>query len=205
MEAGTATVELSAEEVEEAAQSLVTAARTLFIERGYRQTGFDDLAREARLQRDFARQLFPDKGAVFAALVDRTVKVADLLGPAVSAGCDEELPLRLARAYYGLWEPSAEDGESPLVELYRVALSDAEASAILRDRTSLALNSQVDSALPASDARLRTAVFGAFVGGTALCRHLLGVEPVASASLDELLAMMAPGLRATLLGGAKAE
>lgn len=197
----TAVATLSEEEVEEAAQDLVTAARTLFTERGYRQTSFEDLAEEARLELEFARGLYPDKAAVFAALVERTVKVAGLLAPAVAEGIDDDLPLRLARAYYGLWEPTEEGGDSPLVELYRVALSDREASEILRVRSALALNGQVDSALPGSDARLRTAVFGAFVGGTALCRHLLGVEPVASADLDELLAMMAPGLRATLLGG----
>ncbi|MFF6994931.1 hypothetical protein ACFY93_08220 [Streptomyces sp. NPDC008313] len=182
----------------EATQALISAGRTLFTRQGYRQTDFADLARTAGLEPEAARGLLPDKAAVFGALIERTVKVAGLLGPAVAEGVDEDLPARLARTYLALWEPGEE--ESPLVELYRIALSDAEASRVLRERITVGLNGQVDQELPHEDAELRTALFGAQLGGIAVVRHLLGVEPLASADVEKVIGTVTPGLRSTLLG-----
>ncbi|MEV7414850.1 TetR family transcriptional regulator [Streptomyces sp. NPDC089919] len=188
------------EATEELAQSLVSVARRLFTERGYRQTGFADLAAAVGLSEGEAARLYPDKAAVFAALVERTVLVSGLLAGDLARGVDEELPIRLARTYLSLWEP--QDGEeSPLVELYRVALSDPEASRVLKDTVTDRLNGQVDTEVPGPDPRFRTAAFGAHLGGLAFVRHLLGVEPLASKSLDEVLELVGPGLRHVLLGG----
>jgi AcrR family transcriptional regulator len=184
----------------EAAQALISAARTLFVERGYRQTSLDDLAETAGLEPELARALFADKAAVFAALLRRTFKVAGLLAPEVAAGIDDDLPTRLARSYLPLWEPG--DEESPLVEVYRIALSDRDASAVLRTCISDSLNGQVDHQLPGPDAALRTALFGAHLGGTAIVRHLIGVEVIASADLDTVIETIAPALRQTLIGSA---
>ncbi|MEZ0095320.1 TetR family transcriptional regulator [Streptacidiphilus sp. EB129] len=191
----------AAEAREEAAQSLVSAGRTLFTDRGYRQTGFADLAELAGLDPETARTLFPDKAAVFGALIERTVKVAGLLGPDLAHGVDDDLPARLARTYLTLWESNAGE-ESPLVEIYRIALSDREASGVLRQRITASLNGQVDTLLGTPDAPLRTAVFGAHLGGTAMMRHLVGIEPLASAPLAQVLDMIAPSLRHELLGPA---
>ncbi|MFD4479342.1 TetR/AcrR family transcriptional regulator [Streptomyces sp. NPDC058471] len=184
----------------EAAQALVSAARTLFVERGYRQTSLDDLAGTAGLEPELARALFADKAAVFAALLQRTFKVAGLLAPEVAAGIDDDLPTRLARSYLPLWEPG--DEESPLVEVYRIALSDRDASAVLRTCISESLNGQVDHLLPGPDADLRTALFGAHLGGTAIVRHLIGVEVVAAADLETVIETITPALRQTLIGPA---
>jgi len=183
----------------EATQALISAGRTLFTQLGYRQTDFAALAKAAGLEEGFARELLPDKAAVFGALIERTVRVAGILGPAVAEGVDEDLPVRLARTYLALWEPNEED--SPMIELYRVALSDREASQVLRERISKALNGQVDHELPGGKAELRTALFGAQLGGVAFARHLLKVDAVASADLETVIQTITPGLRQTLLGG----
>jgi AcrR family transcriptional regulator len=181
----------------EAAQALVSAGRTLFARHGYRQTEFTDLAAAAGLDVTYARELLPDKAAVFGALIERTVKVAGLLRPAVAEGVDEDLPARLARIYLALWEPGEEE-ESPLVELYRIALSDREASEVLRGRISEALNAMVDHELP-------TALFGAQLGGTAIARHLLGVRAITAADIETVIETLTPGLRRTLLDTAPSE
>ncbi|WP_406175152.1 hypothetical protein [Streptomyces sp. NBC_00996] len=188
----------AAETRAEATQALISAGRTLFTQLGYRRTDFADLASTAGLTEEFARELLPDKAAVFGALTERTVKVAGILRPVVTEGVDEDLPVRLARTYLALWEPNEED--SPMVELYRVALSDKEASQVLRERISKTLNGQVDRELPSGDAELRTALFGAQLGGVAFVRHLIQVGAVASADLETVIATIAPGLRQTLLG-----
>lgn len=187
------------EATEELAQALVSAGRRLFTERGYRQTGFADLAAAVGLSEEEAARLYPGKAAVFAALVERTVLVSGLLAGDIAQGVDEELPTRLARTYLALWEPR-EGEESPLVELYRVALSDAEASRVLKETVTNRLNGQVDTEVPGPDPRFRTAAFGAHLGGVAFCRHLLGVEPLASKSLDEVLELIGPALQHVLLG-----
>ncbi|MEU6145023.1 TetR family transcriptional regulator [Streptomyces sp. NPDC047081] len=187
----------------EATQTLISAGRTLFTERGYRQTGFTDLAAAAGLEPGYARELLPDKAAVFGALVERTVRVAGLLGPALAEGVDEDLPARLARTFLALWEPG-EDGESPLIEVFRVALSDREASAVWRERITEVLNGSVDQELPGEDAVLRTALFGAQLGGTVVARHLTGTAAVASVEIETVIETITPALRRTLLGSADA-
>ncbi|MFC7220692.1 hypothetical protein ACFQLX_21385 [Streptomyces polyrhachis] len=182
----------------EATQALISAGRTMFTRIGYRQTRFAAMAEAAGLPEDFARELLPDKAAVLSALIVRTVKVAGILGPAVDEGIDDDLPTRLARTYLALWEPNEED--SPMIELYRVALADKEASAVLRETVAKALNSQVDQKLAGPDAQLRTALFGAQLGGVAFARHLARVDSVASADLETVIQTIAPGLRQTLLG-----
>ncbi|MFD7815665.1 TetR family transcriptional regulator [Streptomyces sp. NPDC059785] len=181
----------------EATQALISAGRTLFTRVGYRQTGFADIAERAGLTEEYARDLLPGKAAVFGALIERTVKVAGILGPAVAGGPDEDLPARLARTYLALWEPNEE--ESPMVELYRVAFSDKDASQVLRERVTLILNGQVDRELPGADAELRTALFGAQLGGVAFARHIWTVDSVAAADLETVIGAITPGLRRTLL------
>ncbi|MFI0965104.1 hypothetical protein ACH4S8_27460 [Streptomyces sp. NPDC021080] len=193
------TAETADETRAEATEALVSAGRSLFTELGYRQTDFALLADTAGLTEAYARELLPDKAAVFGALVERTVRVAGILRPAVAEGVDEDLSARLARTYLALWEPNEED--SPLIELYRVALSDREASQVLRERVSRTLNGQVDHALTGPDAELRTALLGAQLGGVAFVRHLVGVDAVAAADLETVIRIIAPGLRQTLLGG----
>ncbi|WP_371750071.1 hypothetical protein [Streptomyces sp. NBC_01283] len=99
-----------------------------------------------------------------------------------------------------MWEPG--DEESPLVEVHRIALSDRDASAVLRTCVSESLNGQVDHLPPGPDADLRTALFGAHLGGTAIVRHLIGVEVVAAADLETVIETIAPALRQTLIGPA---
>lgn len=183
----------------EATQALISAGRTLFTRKGYRQTAYAELAEEAGLPLDHALELLPDKPAVLDALIERTVKVAALLSPAVAEGVDEDLPARLARIYLALWEPGEEE-ESPLVEVYRMALADREASEILRTRTSEAFNAMVNHELPADDAELRTALFGAQLGGVAIVRHLLGVKTLAAPEVETVIEAITPSLRAALLG-----
>ncbi|MGW7608711.1 TetR/AcrR family transcriptional regulator [Streptomyces sp. NPDC054766] len=190
--------ETAAETLAEATEALISAGRSLFTEFGYRQTDFPRLAEKAGLPEAFARELLPDKAAVFGALIERTARVAGILRPAVSEGLDDDLPARLARTYLALWEPNEED--SPLIELYRVALSDREASRIMRERFTKALNGQVDHELADREAGLRTALFGAQLGGVAFVRHLMRVDAVAAADLDTVIRTISPGLRQTLLG-----
>ncbi|MFI1568562.1 hypothetical protein ACH4ZX_37010 [Streptomyces sp. NPDC020490] len=187
----------------EATQSLISAGRVVFTELGYRRTEFTDLAAAAGLDPGYARELLPDKAAVFGALVERTVRVAGLLGPALAEGVDEDLPARIARTYLALWEPGEEE-ESPLVQVYRIGLADKEASAVLRARVAEILNSVVDQGLDGDDPELRTALFGAQLGGTAIARHLLGVRTLASMDVGAVIETITPGLRATLLGTAPA-
>ncbi|MFF8971220.1 hypothetical protein [Streptomyces sp. NPDC014995] len=179
-------------------QTLVSAGRTLFTRYGYRQTGFADIVGESGLDFAYARELLPDKAAVFGALVERTVKVAGLLRPALAEGTDEDLPARLARVYLPLWEPGEEE-ESPLVELYRIGLSDKEASEVLRARITETLNATVDHEPAVEDTDAHTALFGGQLVGVAIVRHLLGVRAVSALDLETLIERITPGLRQTLL------
>jgi hypothetical protein len=84
--------------------------------------------------------------------------------------------------------------------VYRIALADEEASAVLRERIAQSLNRTVGQNLDGDDPELRTALFGAQLAGAALVRHLIGVEAVASAEIETVIEALTPSLRRTLLG-----
>jgi len=51
---------------------------------------------------------------------------------------------------------------------------------------------------PLDDGAAKLEILAAQLGGIAVLRYVTGVEPVASMSLDDLVAMVAPGVQATL-------
>lgn len=118
--------------------------------------------------------------------------------PCARRGTDEDLPARLACVYLPLWEPGEEE-ESPLVELYRIGLSDKEASEVLRARITEILNATVDHELAVENADAHTALFGGQLASVAIVRHLLGVRAVSALSLETLIERITPELRQTLL------
>jgi hypothetical protein len=54
--------------------------------------------------------------------------------------------------------------------------------------------------LDAPDAELRVSLVGSQLVGLGIARHVLGIEPLASASTDQLVAAVAPNLQRYLTG-----
>ena len=97
---------------------------------------------------------------------------------------------RLVRFFFSTWD--APDRRPVIVGLLRAALSGEDAAGMLRQFLARALFGRIAEALDADDPELRANLAAAQLGGVALLRYVLQVEPLASADVEELVPMLAP-------------
>ena len=99
---------------------------------------------------------------------------------------------RLARVFLSAWEdPSA---RARLQAVLRSALADPERAALLREFVTTQLFGRVAPLLSGPDPELRVNLAAAQLLGVAVMRYLLEIEPIASASLEELVERVTPAL-----------
>jgi hypothetical protein len=105
---------------------------------------------------------------------------------------------RLVRFYLGLWEDPVTAAQ--LRAMMTSAVAHEQAAALLREFISRRLLSQLDRHLAGDDRALRVTLAGSQLVGLALARYLIGVEPLAAADLESLVAAVAPTLQRYLTG-----
>ena len=98
----------------------------------------------------------------------------------------------LIRTFFGYWEdPSAGPALSALL---RSAMTHEESAALLREFVGQQLFSRMAGLVGGPDAELRVELASGHLVGVALLRYILRVEPIASASVDELVVRLQPAL-----------
>ncbi len=173
-------------------QLILDQASTAFSERGYDSTSLREIARLARVDPALVTHYFGSKGRLFAALMrlpdNLSAQVALLAsGPAVDRGD------RLVRFFLTLWEDDVT--RQSLLAMFRSAVSNPQAADSLRGFISDALLGPLAAALDLPDPRLRAALAGSQLVGVAMVRYIVGVEPLASADSETVVAWIAPTLQ----------
>ena len=131
----------------------MTAARRLFIDRGYAETATPDIVSAAGVTRGALYHHFEDKRALFRAVIeDEAEKVAEEIE---SRSADAQSPrdalLSGASAYF---DAMAAEGRTRLLLLEAPAVLGAEASAIDRENAEESLRRGLAAMLPAAGAQL---------------------------------------------------
>ena len=85
-----------------------------------------------------------------------------------------------------------------LVELVRAGAGASKASASLREFLESAVLDRVARGLGVPDARMRVTLATSYLLGIATTRYVLQIEPLASATEDEIVALVAPAIQAAL-------
>ena len=169
-------------------EAILSAARELFADRGYQATTMRAVGARAGVDPALIHHYFGTKdGLLQAALVLPVDPVELLAGVAADpARTGEQVVLRILR----LWDDPAV--QHRMVGLLRVGLSHPHTVDVLRDMLGrTVLVALVGHAAPDS-APLRAALVGSQIGGLLLGRYLVGVPPLAQASVDELAAAVGP-------------
>lgn len=172
---------------------ILVAARRLFGEHGFAGTTVRAVAAEAGVQQGLLHHFFGTKEQLFVAAVDFPVDPAVAL-PLVLEGPREELGERMARFLLSVWSRPAT--RAPLLALLRSSMGNERAAAMLRDLLGSVLFSRLAGATGASPLAVSAAAGQAV--GVMLLRYVVRVEPLASASDDEVVALLAPTLQACL-------
>lgn len=169
--------------------TILDAARLAFSERGYDAVTVRGIAADAGVDAALVHHYFGTKEAVFVAALQLPFDPA-VAAPSVLAGDPAQLGERLVRLLLSVW--SAPETRAPLLVLLRSATTNEQAATLLREFVTRALLGRIAPALEGPDRELRLAGAAAQLVGLALLRYVIRVEPLASASDDEVVALVAP-------------
>jgi AcrR family transcriptional regulator len=173
----------------DAREQILTAARRLFAEHGFEGTTLRAVAREAGVDGALPSYHFGSKGDLFAATLQLPVSPrAALAGVLAEAGHDE-IATRLLETLVGIWDVA---GGGPLAALLRSATSQDQ---LLQGFLNSEILPLLRTAIDGDDAELRSAGAASQVMGLVMARYVLGIEPLASAPPEDVVATIAPSLQ----------
>ena len=174
---------------------IVEAAATCFAEEGYEKASLRGIARRAGVDPALVHHFFGGKSELFMATVSMRRDPRDIFDEVQSSTHKGEA---LMRAFLQDWEPlPGGAGPSPFVTVVQAICSSPEEARALREFLTERVWARPRHDGQPSGPRLRQSLVTSQLWGVAMARYVLGLEPLASASLDEVAAWYGPILQAT--------
>lgn len=171
----------------ETREQILEAARNQFGERGYDGTTIRGIAAEAGVNAALIHHFFGSKEQVFAAALELPIDPADVLSTILD-GPRAEIAERILRLFLRLWRDP--DTRKSFLALVRSVSTNESAALMLRQFIQRVMMARVSEALDIPPIRLNALI--AHMMGIAMMRHIVRVEPIASADEEDLIATVAP-------------
>lgn len=177
---------------------LIVAAATIeFTAKGYDSTSMRAIARRAGVDPSLVHHYFADKADLFAAAIRSPLR-PDRLVASVLAGPRELIGDSIVRAIVtAVDEPRA---SQRVVALLRTALGQEFAAALLRQFIAREVLGRIATAIGGDDAELRASFAASQMVGLLVARYGVRIEPLASASIDEVVRSVGPVVQWHLTG-----
>ena len=172
-------------------EEILVAARQLFAQRGYQATTMRAIAAEAGVNAALVHHYFGSKEQLLVAAMNLPLNPADAIRELRDAGPRDQLGERLVRFFVRTWR-DPQTGQ-PLQALLRASASSDAGAATMREFVENVMLARLSMLLGIP--RLRLAGGFAQLVGFALAATVIGIEPLASASEDELVALLAPSIQ----------
>lgn len=175
---------------------ILEAARDLFAAKGFKATTMRQVAEQAGVDAALIHHFFDSKVELFQAAINvhaLAQSVANEIVPPSGGDAAEGI----ARLYLEQLFPTQ---QRTLAAVLRTALGSPDEIPQIREMLHGTIVAVASQAIGGKDAALRAELIGSQMIGLLLMRHIIGVEPVASASVDDLVRLLVPALR-TLLEG----
>jgi AcrR family transcriptional regulator len=176
---------------------ILAAGRAEFADSGYDAATVRAIARRASVDPALVHHYFGTKQQLFVMAMELPVDPSVVL-PGVMAGPREELGERIVRFFLALWEQAA--AREIFTGMLRSAVTDPVAAAMFRTIIVDRVVGPIVAALGVSEPQLRVTLVGSQLVGVALVRYVIRVEPLASASPDDLVSIIAPTIQRYLDG-----
>ncbi|MFM7210707.1 MAG: TetR family transcriptional regulator [Actinomycetota bacterium] len=173
----------------------LAAARSVFATRGYARTTYKGIAAAAGIAPAVLRKYYDSKGAIFAAAVRLPTDPASAIPSLLAPGIDG-LGERLVR----FWLDTVGDQEvrEDLMAMIRAGASAAQVNRSLQAYLEVNVIDRIVAAVGVPDARMRVALISSYLVGIAAGRYLMRIEPLASASEEQVVRLVAPTIQALL-------
>jgi AcrR family transcriptional regulator len=169
---------------------ILTAARNQFAARGYGGATIRGIAAEAGVNPALVHHFFGSKDQVFVAALNLPFNPALLVGTLLE-GPRDQIGERIMRLFLSLWEDAAT--QLPFFALVRSVTTSPEVADQLRQFLETAVLAKVAAALDLPTLRLTGAASQMI--GLAIVRYVIKAEPMASATEDEVVALVGPVLQ----------
>lgn len=177
-------------------EAVLEAARRQFLANGYQSVTMRSIAAEAGVDPALVSYYFGSKSALFGKAMRLVVNPPAVVDEALR-GDPAKLPERLLRGALTIWDDPETSG--PLLPMVAAAGQDPALARLLRELFEREMIARVATALGGdAEAKRRAGYVAVLMGGLVFTRYILKIGPVASASVDEVVEMLAPPLRAVL-------
>jgi AcrR family transcriptional regulator len=171
---------------------ILAAARSEFATRGYDGATIRGIARVAGVDPALVHHYFGGKEQVFVAAMELPFDPAEMI-PLILAGDPDQLGERMVRFFLWMW--GDDNRRAPFLALLRSATTSEAAAGMLRSFIAQAVLSRVAEQLDVPDRELRITLAVSHLIGLALGRYVIQVGPLAAASEDEIVAIVAPTIQ----------
>jgi AcrR family transcriptional regulator len=180
----------------ESKQRVLQVARELFDRNGYSGTTVRAIATAAAVDPAMVFYFFGTKQGLFGAVIELSENVPPAIESIFAGGLDTAGE-RIVRT---LVENLDRSDRPPLVMLTRSAPTDPRSEALLREFIDREITDRLTALLGTPDAAQRASMVNVQVLGLAVARYIVRVEPIASASVDELTSTFGPLVQHCLTG-----
>jgi AcrR family transcriptional regulator len=182
-------------------EAILEAARGRFAEHGYDGATIRAIAAEAGVDPALVHHFFGTKEKLFVATMRFPVVPSEILA-SVAVVDRERLGETIAGIVLGVWETPGLRSQAEA--LLRSAATNEQAAAMLREFVSSTILRIVAGAVDPDDAEYRASLVASQIIGIGVARYLVALEPIASASADDVVAAIAPTLQRYLTGDLRA-
>ncbi len=178
--------------------AILAAARGEFAARGYDGTTLRGIARAADVDARLVHHYFDGgKEEIFVAAMDFPARPQDIVDAVLAPGA-EGVGERLTRTFLGIWD--SPDGRSRIAAILGAAVVNEAGARMVREFITRELLGRVAAELTVDRPELRASLAASHMVGIAMIRIVIGVEPLASADADEIVAIVAPTIQRYLTG-----
>jgi AcrR family transcriptional regulator len=168
---------------------ILAVARRQFATSGYDATSLRAIASEAKVDPALLIHYFGTKDGLFTAATGLPAGLSALF----AGQQDQKLrdfAATLVRSYLGFVD--SDQSRNAILALVRSAVSNEKAAAMLREFLATELLPVIASRTGHENAPLRASLVAAQLMGVAMLRHVVRLDPVARATPDEIVALVAP-------------
>jgi AcrR family transcriptional regulator len=168
---------------------ILAVARRRFATRGYDATSLRGIATDAKVDPALLIHYFGTKEGLFTAATGLPTGLSELFAGQQGQTL-RDFAESLVRSYLGFVD--SDESRNAILALVRSAVSNENAAAMLREFLAAELLPVIASRTGHENAPLRAGLVAAQLMGVAMLRHVVRLDPVAGATPDEIVALVAP-------------
>jgi AcrR family transcriptional regulator len=174
---------------------ILAAARTEFAARGFDQATIRGIAAAAGVDPALIHHYYGNKEDLFAASIHLPLRPAEAADMIMRGGL-EAAGESIARLFFSIWENP--ETRSALLAMLRGAFTTEHGAEVLREFFGTAMLGRIAPRLEGPDPEVRVAVVASQLIGIAVLRYVIGFPSLEKASVDDLVALVAPRLQSYL-------